>query len=184
MTNQLGFYKSGEKNESSIDQTHSYSKSEEQKLLEELASDEYGYDLRNWKEAGITEDEIKKRYAVCDRENDYPIVSASRYFTWVMPKLKTEFNTPVEKIVEIIMQSREKNWKQLKQYVAEDVKTGLKRHLQNNKRKDDRIMNYVKRQYEEYIRYCKHLNELPVSKEDFWNLAKKEFKKSTSKNGF
>jgi hypothetical protein len=147
--------------------------SPEQKLLEELASDEYGYDLRNWKEAGITEDEIRKRYETCAQENDYPNISASRYFGFVLPKLKTEFNIPVEKIVEVIMQSRDKNYRKLKGGCAGAVKHGLKMYLMN---KTEKNLEYPKRSYEEYVRYCKSLNEQSSPKEYFWDLAKKEFK--------
>ena len=154
-------------NQSSVENI-SYEK--EQALLEELASDEYGYDLRNWKEQGITEDEIRKRYESCDRENDYPIVSASRYFTFVFPKLKTDFNTPVEKIIEVIMQTREKNWQNLKGHTLEGTKTGLKWYIQNKEIKDERTSGYTKRSYEAYVKYCKVLNEPSVSKQSLFDL--------------
>ena len=165
-------------NQSSVENI-SYEK--EQVLLEELASDEYGYDLRNWKEAGITEEEIRKRYETCDRGSDYPVVSASRYFGFIFPKLKTDFNTPVEKIIEVIMQVKDRNWQKLKQHALEGAKTGLKWYIQNKEIKDERTSGYTKRSYEEYVKYCKVLNEPSVSKESLFDLAKKEFEKQKEK---
>lgn len=152
-----------------------------EKLLDELARDMYGYDLRNWKEAGITEEEIRKRYEFCTQGNDYPIVSASRYFYCVLPELKTKFSVPVEKIVEIIVQSRDRNWSKLKESWADEVKWGLKMYL---KHKQERDLEHIKRNYEDYARYCNLLNHLVLPKEHFWNLAKQEHQKEQGgKNG-
>lgn len=158
----------------STNQNVSRTDTREQVLLEELASDEYGYDLRNWKETGINEEEIRKRYETGDKESDYPIISASRYFTFILPKLKTEFNTPVENVVDVIMQSRDRNWRKLKEHWADAAKQGLKIYLRD---KAERNLDYPRRSYEEYVRYCNLLNEQTFPKEYFWNLAKKEYQK-------
>lgn len=162
---------------SSKNYTKNASNTIEQVLLEELSSDVYGYDLRNWKEAGINEEEIRKRYETCNKENDYPIVSAFRYFTWVMPKLKTEFNTPIEKIIEKIMQAREKNWRKLKECWIGDMKQGLKLYFRDGKR--EKQLEYPRRCYQEYTRYCEALNEPVLPKKHFWDLVKKEFEKES-----
>lgn len=159
-------------NNISANQNVSHTATKEHALLEELAKDEYGYDLRNWKEAGINEEEIRKRYETCEEENDYRVVSASRYFTWILPRLKTEFNTPVEKVVEIIMQARDKNWRKLKEHWVSAVKQGLKIYLMD---KREKTLEYPRRSYDEYVRYCNLLNENALAKEHFWNLAKQEY---------
>jgi hypothetical protein len=141
----------------------------EQVLLDELGYDIYGYDLRNWDERGITEESVREKYENCDKKG-VPVISASRYFALVFPTLKIGFKTDVEKVIEIIMSSKEKNWKELKRIWLNDLKQGLKIYFEDpgNPNKD-----HLRTCYEEYRRYCELLNENPLSKRQIYNSVKK-----------
>lgn len=140
-----------------------------QGLLEELTSDVYGYDLRNWDERGITEETIKERYENC-KKSDFPLVSASRFFSYVLPRLRSVYNTDVEKVVDIMMASREKNWKELRKDWLNSLKRVLKIYFEDP---EEPNRDYLKSCYEEYVRYCEILNEKPLSKRKIYDSVKK-----------
>lgn len=151
----------------------------EQVLLDELSYDVYGYDLRNWDERGINEVTIKERYESCNK--NFPLVSASRYFTWVLPTLKIGFKTDVVKVVEVMMASREESWKELRQYCLSDLKQGLKRYFEDPKYANK---DQLKGLYEQYVRYCEVLNKKPLAKRQIFDSVKTRWEKEKVKNGF
>jgi hypothetical protein len=153
-------------------------KTPEQELLEELTDDVYGYDLRNWDERGITEKAIRERYENTD--NDFPIVSASRYFNYVLPALKEVHNVPVEKIIEIIMAARQKSWKQLAEYWLGDLKNGLKWYFQDP---DNHDSDYLQRCYNDYVQYCELIGKKPLTKREIYDSVKIRYEKEKKKNG-
>lgn len=140
-----------------------------QGLLEELTSDVYGYDLRNWDERGITEEAIKERYENC-KKSDFPLVSASRFFCYVLPRLRSVYNTDVEKVVDIMMASREKNWKELRKDWLNSLKRGLKIYFEDP---EEPNKDYLRDCYVEYVRYCVLLNKKPLSKRQIYDSVKK-----------
>jgi len=114
-----------------------------QSMLRELATDVYGYDLRNWREAGITPEEIRLRYEhpelnrrdeyvwnpkkLChearllpDAEKRFPVVD-SRYFTWILPRLR-KAGVPTETVVKILIENREKAWRTRKEWKLAEIK--------------------------------------------------------------
>jgi hypothetical protein len=145
-------------------------------LLDELVNDVYGYDLRNWDERAITKQSIKERYENID--NDFPIVSASRYFTFVLPNLKKVHNVSVEKIIEIIMQSREQNWRQLAEQSLHRLKGGIRWYFMYP---DDSDPEYLGWCYQEYLQYCELLKIKPLSKREIYDSIK--IKYNRQKNG-
>jgi|GEM_PF-6024226 len=143
-----------------------------QVLLEELESDVYGYDLRNWDERGITEDTVKERYENC-KNSDFPLVSASRFFSYVLPRLRSIYNIDVEKIIEVMMASKEKNWKKMGKEWLNSLERGLKIFFEDP---EDPNTDYLKGCYEEYIRYCKVLKQKPLAKKHIYDSVKKYIK--------
>jgi phosphoribosyl-ATP pyrophosphohydrolase len=153
-------------------------KTPEQELLEELADDVYGYDLRNWDKRGITKEAIRERYENTD--NDFPVVSASRYFSSVLPTLKEVHNVPVERVIEIIMAARRKNWKQLAEYWLGDLRNGLKWYFQDPNNSDS---SYLQRCYDDYVRYCELIGKKPLTKREIYDSVKVRYEKGKKKNG-
>ncbi len=139
----------------------------EQGLLKELSNDVYGYDLRNWDERGISEEAIKERYG--NGNKNFPLVSASRYFTCVFPTLRNGCKTGVEKIVETIMASREKNWKELEKCWLSNLKQGLKQYFNDP---EDVNKDHLIELYAEYVRYCVVLDHKPLSKRQIYDSVK------------
>ena len=139
----------------------------ERELLDELSYDAYGYDLRNWDERGITEGTIKERYE--NSGKGFPLVSASRYFSLVFPALRFGFKTSVEKVIETMMASKEKNWKVLKKLWLNNLTQGLKIYFEDP---EDPNIDYLKGCYEEYVRYCGLLNKKPLSKRQIYDSVK------------
>jgi len=140
-----------------------------QGLLEDLASDVYGYDLRNWDERGITEEAIKERYENC-KKTDFPLVSASRFFSHVLPRLRSAYNIDVERVVEVMMASREKNWKQLRKDWLNSLKRVLIIYFEDQ---EDPNRDYLRECYKEYVRYCELLNKEPLSKRQIYDSVKR-----------
>lgn len=125
-----------------------------EKLLEELATDRYGYDLRNWRVSGITEDEVRRRY---NNDGDgFPNASASRFFELVLPTLKEKHNVPTEDIVNIIMSNKEGNLRKLKRGWIESVRW----HYQHG---DDEREHPRPSSHELYAHVCEALGEKPMS---------------------
>ena len=135
-----------------------------EQLLKELQEDIFGFDLRNWR-TGITEDEIRKRY---EKPEDFPVVSATRYFRYIFPKLK-ELKVPVEQVIQTMMEVREKNLRQMKQVWLNDIIAGLKLYIKEKRINPD----HLQRCYNEYLRYCDILDEKPLTKKQIYKKAKR-----------
>ncbi len=148
---------------------------EEEGLLKELVDDYFGYDLRNWREKGITPEEIRERYLKCDKENDFPNVSASRYFSYVFPVLKNKHKIPVEKIVEIMMGAKDKNFRKLRDMWLNELMWWLEKYLKEGNI-DDEKREQLRKYYKEYLRYCEQLKEKPLSKREIYLRVKEKLK--------
>ena len=142
-----------------------------QSMLEELATDAYGYDPRNWRKAGITPEEICLRYehpelsvhafnhekANHDSEL-FPVVSASRYFTWIFPRLR-KAGVPTETVVEIMMANREKAWHQHKEWALATIKRMSK--LRKRHGDEEFYFDTAAREHKRVREMCKLLGEKP-----------------------
>ena len=109
--------------------------------LRELADDMCVYDPRNWREQGITPEEVRLRYenpkkntmALFDdnfgekMEHGYfPNVSASRALGWIFPRLKDN-GVPTERVVELIMHNKKRQLRRFRGYGLRELNGFYKR---------------------------------------------------------
>lgn len=161
-----------------------------EELLAELGSClfEIG-DLRNWREAGITKEEIRLRCETIgnppydneevdfwergcgDKFNEenawlkdgFPNLSGSRFYGLVLPALVKGFEVPVENIIKVIMKAKEKALIYARDVWLSDVKWGLRWVYEGSD--DGRWLEYCNRCYELYKKTCLALNKEPISYE-------------------
>ena len=94
-------------------------------LLKELERDMWVYDPRNWREAGITAEEIEQRYGAATNEamqpGRFPVLTAERSLRFILPTLKNSFDVPVHVVVERLLRSKKRNLHRLARHWEDQI---------------------------------------------------------------
>ena len=83
------------------------------RLIKELEGDIWVHDPQNWRAAGMTAEEIRLRYELCEnapvQAGGFPVATAERSFRFILPILRRSFRVPVDVLVNRLLAARKRS---------------------------------------------------------------------------